>query len=714
MSTGEQQANPSPAAIREEVRKTIHHLKEMAETEPNFDQFCDTVLNRIVKITGAHGALFWQVTGDNVPKLTHQSGRHPNETAREIISHENRQHNNALMEVITKELPMGLTSESFTGPGDPTDPDAQVDESFLMLFTPVYNRTKKCCGTVELLQRGDISPQAQEGYLRFLSQVASLFQQWSEKQAASSSSVATVDQNEPRQTQARQSEVSATTSALSTTSTWSERLEYINETHRSIDQTETCYSIANEARRLLKCDRVSVGKWTGSSCKIVAISSQDRFENRANVVRLLSNVATASVSADSPFWITGSTDGIAPEVAKKINEYLDESHSRTLAVLPLFARPPETPDLEMKSRRNEKTQKLGVIVFEYFDADVLEESIEDDRKLIVGQAELALENARKHGEIFMLPIWKRLGWLQKVLFQDHRAKTITGLVCLSLLMLALIFFPKELKMKIEGVMHPTVRQTVFPQIDKATIREVLIDEREEVTVGQPLLRLVNPDLEIEISSIASEIKSLRAQISNQRSQQALWRGDRQKLQELDMSIQLLNTKMLALADQLELMESKKEFLEIRSPIAGTIITPHPKRRYKNFSVNSSMALLEVADLKGAWQLELKIPEAKVGYVDEAFMESRGEPLDVEFKIGTNPNLNLKGKLPAVASRASPSESGPPEYRAIVKINPDQMEELQKELRSGASVTAKILCGKRSLGFVCFYQVYDYLRTKIFF
>ncbi len=712
MSTGEQQANPSPAAIRDEVRKTLQQLKEMALTEKNFDQFCDTVLARVVKITGAHGALFWQIDADHSPKLTHQSGKHPSQTAKDVLSDENRQHTNAVLEVITKELPMGLTSESFTGPGDPTDPDAHHDETFLMLFTPVYNRTKKCCGTLELLQRGDISPQAQEGYLRFLTQISSLFQQWSEQQAEDSSVTTTAaqrQQNEPN-------EQSATTSALSTTSTWSERLEYINETHSSIDQTETCYSIANEARRLLKADRVSVGKWTGSQCKIVAISSQDRFENRANVVRLLSNVATASVSADSPFWITGSTEGIAPEVAKKINEYLDESHSRTLAVIPLFARPPETPDLEMKSRRNKKAKKLGVVVFEYFDADVAEESIEDDRKLIVGQAELALENARKHGEIFMLPVWKRIGWLQKLLFQDHRAKTMTGLACLGLLMLAMIFFPKELKMKIEGVMHPTVRQTIFPQIDSAIIKDILIDERDKVVANQPLLRMENSDLKIEIESAVSEIDSSNAQINILQAQMSVRRGtqDPNERAQLDMNIQLLKTKMKALKSQLELMRSKQAYLNIVSPIDGTIITPNPKRRYKNFPVNSGMALLEVADLEGAWQLELKIPEAKVGYVDQAFINNKGEPLVVEFKIGTNPNLNLKGTLAAVANRASPSESGPPEYRAVVNIDEEQLKELRKELRSGAGATAKIMCGKRSLGFVCFYQIYDFLRTKIFF
>ncbi len=690
MSTGETQANPSPDAIRDEVRSTIKQLNEMASTETDFDQFCDTVLAKVVKITGAHGALLWQVNGNSIPQLTHQTGRHPNATAKEVLSHENQQHANAVMEVVTKQLPMGLTSEAFTGQADDSSyPNSQRDESFLMLFSPIYNRTKECCGTLELLQRGDISPQAQEGYLRFLTQISQLFQRWHEQQDLS-----------------RLSQKS---------DAWNERIEFISETHRSIDQTEAAYSIANETRRLLNCDRVSVGKWNGRTCKIVAISSQDRFDNRANVVRLLSNVATASVSADSKFWITGSTEGLAPEVTRKINEYLDESHSRTLIVIPLFAQLPSIPDLEMRSRRKEKAQKLGALILEYFDADVQESEIEEDVKLIVSQSEIALENARKHGEIFLLPVWKRLGWLQRLLFRDHRAKTMTGLACLALFTLIMIFFPKELKMKIDGVMHPTVRYTIYAQTD-GVIREILIGERAKVSKGQSLLRLENQDLDMEINSTRYEIESIDHQIDNANSQLASGLKDPSERVEIGMAIDLFQKQRKTLAAQLALMELKKSQHEIVSPIDGTVTTPQLKRRYTDFPAVANFPLLEVVDLDGSWQLELKIPQNKMAYVDEAYKQNPDQLLDVEFKIGTNPNLNLKGTLArsAVDDRGVHSDKGAPDFRAIVEIDPDQLVELQSELRSGAGATAKILCGKRSLGFVCFYQIYDFLRTKIFF
>ena len=686
MSTEQQQQSPTTGEIRDEVRRTLKKLNDLARTEANFDQFCNAVLSDVVKITGAYCGVLWQFDGKTAPKITHKSGDFPHATAADVVAGENKLHFNAIVEVITKELPVGIASEAFTGRSTAEGQPPQATP-FLLLLSPVHDRQKNCRGALELVQRGTISAQAQEGYLRFMTQVAQLFQRWNEHQDLAKLSD---DAN-----------------------AWENRIAFINESHRSIDPEETAYSIANEARRLLKCDRVSVGHWNGRRCKIKAISSQDRFDNRANVVRLLSNVATAAVKADTPLWIVGDTEGIAPEVAKKINEYLDESHSRTLAVIPLMARPPELDDLEMKSKRRPKPRKLGVLVLEYFDADVTEAQIEENSNLIVQQSEIALENARKHSEIFMQPVWKRLGWLQKVLFRDHIAKTITGLIALSILTLVLIFMPWELKMKVDGVMHPTLRRTIFSQ-SEGMIKDVLISEQEVVTRGQALLQIEDPDLETQISTARLEFESIGHQINGLKTKANLPGLERLDRDDIRISIMTASQKAQSLVKQIEILEKKQAYQTVLSPIDGVVITPHPETKLPRMPATRDMALLEVADLTGPWQLELKIPEGRVGYVDHALEDSDDQRLPVEFKIGSNPNLTLKGSLVSVSRRAVPSELGVNEFRAIVEIESEEIEDCRDELRSGVGVTARIFCGEKPSGFVCFYQIIDFLRTKVFF
>ena len=464
MSTGQQQANTEK--LKDEVRQAVRGLAEFSRTADNYGQFCERVLNDIVRITGAHGALLWEMKQPNSPPaLSGFSGQAPDDHARAILSPGNESHTRMLMEVIGKKQPVGISSDAFTGPVDAEAPDNAMP--FLMLFAPVVNRKQDCYGTLELIQRGNIGKSAQEGYLRFLSQIAQLFQRWHEHRDLNQLS-ASADK-------------------------WSHKVDFINEIHQSIDTKETAYAIANEARRLLKADRVSVGKWNGRRCKVIAISSQDRFDNRANVVRKLSKVATSSVAADTKFWITGDTDGIAPEVARKINDYLDESNCRTFAVIPLVKRPDDAPNLEQKKRRREKLVKLGALIVEYFDADVTEDQIADDCGLIVNQSQLALHNAKRHNEIFLAPVWKKLGWVQTFLFRDHFAKTMTGLTALAALVLCMIFLPVELKMNVDGVMHPKVRQNIYAQT-QGTVDDIFIEEDSVVEKGAPLLKLRNVDL----------------------------------------------------------------------------------------------------------------------------------------------------------------------------------------------------------------------------
>ena len=353
------------------------------------------------------------------------------------------------------------------------------------------------------------------------------------------------------------------------------------------------------------------------------------------------------------------------------------------------------------------------MIIEYFDTEVSQDQIADSCELAIGQAESALENARVHSEIFLQPVWKRLGWLQKLLFGDHLAKTITGLCALLLLTALMIWFPKELKMKVDGVMHPTDRKTIFSLTD-GIITEVAVEERSQIRQGDILLQLENADLELQIEETKLQLDSIPHQLVEIDAQLSDNRTDDDDRMKLDGQRSLLEERRSNLEKQLELMKKKQSFLKITSPIDGTVVTSQPQRRLANYPTTANQALLEVADLRGAWQLELKIPQNKIGYVTQAMEAGQDKPLTVEFRIGTNPNLVLAGKLVNVSHRAVASAEGNIEFMAIVEADGEQFSQLGEELRTGAGVTAKIHCGTESLGFVCFYQIYDWLRTRVFF
>ncbi len=678
MSAGESKQADNVESIKSDLRQAVRQLSELSRSDATFDEFTQEILVQLVKLTGAHGALLWQSPGSGgLPRITHKSGSPDFK-----LAIDDQLHRNIVVEVIEKQQPLGIDSETLRGSSGIGL--VSVSTQCLLLFTPVFNRSRDCCGSLELLQRYDISSSAREGYLKFLDRIAELFQRWHEHHDLE--------------------RLSHNADLLATT------LDYVSEVHRSIDFKETAFAIANESRRLLRCDRVSFARWNGSACKVIAVSSQDRFDNRANVIRKLGKLASASVSSNVPLWITGDTSGLAPEMIKRINDYLDESHCRTLAVIPLLKVPEQTAQLEFDPRKRLAPVRLGALIVEFFDADVPEAKIADQIALVRNHAQLASRNALEHDQIFLRPLWKRLGEVNSFLFRDHYAKSLTALAALALLAMFLIFYPAELKMRVNGVMQPTERRNIFAKTE-GVANNVFVDQGDVVEAGATLIELENPDLDIRIEETNGQLK-----IVNQKLQETGTQVGRSGPRENEDSIALwgqipqLESQQANLKKRLDLMHSKKAMQTITSPIAGTVVTWDAKKRLTDLPISTNQYVLSIADFKGQWQAELRIPQNQVGYVVDAIEKNDGEDLDVEFRIATNPNLLVKGKLVRLADRTDLGQSGVPEFRAIVDAD---ISEIQ-DLRPGAGLTAKIHCGRRPLGFVWFYQVIDFLRTRVFF
>ncbi len=676
MSTGESKQTYTAEDVKAEVRQTVAQLSELSRSNVSFDEFCQTVLTKIVKLTGGHAALLWQSPAANETRITHRACRPELD-----LPAENRAHETVVHRVIESQQPVAIASESL-----PNDISPLADSgAYLILAAPVYNRKKACCGALELLQRRDISESAQQGYLKFLARIAELFPRWHENQELSR-----LNQN-----------------AESMAST----LDFVTEIHRSIDIDETAFAIANEARRVLASDRVSIARWTGSKCKIIAVSSQDRFDNRANVIRKLADVATSSVSIETPFWVTGETEGFAPKIANRINDYMDESHCRTLAVIPLLQQPEETVDQQFKPGLRPQPRKLGAMIIEFFDADVKEASIAEPCKLVTEHAELALANATDHSDIILLPVWTRMGRLQKFLFRDHFTKTMTGIAALFVVLMLLLFFPKELQMRVNGVMQPQLRKNLFAQTE-GIIREVHIDHGSIVKKGDLLIVMENQDLDMQIAQEEFQLETIEEEIKMTNVLLA-----RQTDLPLEDSIALgnklttLEKQKSSKEKQLDLMLKKRSLQKLYSPIDGTVVLWEARKRLEDLPVDANQYVLEIAALDGDWQLELDIPQNKIGYVSNALSKNPDHQLKTEFRVATNPNLPQEGELVRIADRAElSSTTGTPHFRAIVDAHITDLS----SLRPGSGVTARINCGKRSLGFVWFYQVIDFFRTQVFF
>jgi hypothetical protein len=119
--------------------------------------------------------------------------------------------------------------------------------------------------------------------------------------------------------------------------------------------------------------------------------------------------------------------------------------------------------------------------------------------------------------------------------------------------------------------------------------------------------------------------------------------------------------------------------------------------------------MSVANVDGAWILELQIPDDRAGYVLAAAEES-ADKLAVSFMLATEPSVTHQGRLDQIAGVSETIDEQGPTTTAIASIDRAAIP----QLRPGATVTAKIDCGKRSIGYVWLHDVIDVFRTRVIF
>ncbi len=657
--------------VKSEVRQTIEELRALARAAIPFDQFCQTLLSKVVPLTGAYGAIIWQLNGQQGFVPIHGFG-----PRFQLFAAPNPEHQQLLAEVARKQQPLSVASESVS--------DDPATNNVLLIAVPILDRQNRIWGSLELIQRGEINEETQAGYVKFTSQLATLFARWQE-------------QHDLR-------------TASSTEDQWVERLTFIREIHKSVDLPETAFSIANETRRLLHADRVGLAIESSGKYTLQAVSSQDRFDNRANVVKQLNRLITASINSSTPLWLTGDTSSLPPKLAGFVNEYLDEAHSRTFAIIPLLATVAVKSNNELQRKKIQEPKKIGGLVIEFFDQEIPQAQIEADLKLINEEAGRALSNAMVTHEVFLLPLWRTLGKLRDNLWANYRNRTIAGLMALGMTIGLLGFYPASMKLKVDGVLQPQVRENLFAELD-GVVKQVHFDHGETVKAGDLLITLRSEVLEQRRLEIIGQIDTLEKQIENLKNQlltqQSITENDRIAMSG---NFDQLTIQRDGLLEMRQLLEQQMEALLIYSPIDGVVMTWDAKRRLENLPILANQPLLSIANLAGPWQVELLIPQNKVGYIQVAQLEQDNPHLPADFLLTTNPNVRHQGTLAAISDRAEANEQGLTEFRAIVDIVSMDIE----QPKAGAGVTARIDCGKQSLGFVWFYQVYDFLRTRVFF
>jgi multidrug efflux pump subunit AcrA (membrane-fusion protein) len=677
---------------RLQIQTLINEIQQLARQNLAPGQFYSEFLNRVVQAVAAVGGVIW-TTGEN-GQLSLQYQLNLQQIGVMQDEEKNKRHSRLLYKVLGNPDVAGgkgLLIPPHSGFGED---EASNPTDYLLVFGPMRTDLEMV-GLVELFQRPDTAPQVQQGYLRFLVQMCELAGDF-------------LKSHQLRHFSDRQV-------------LWAKLEEFTRTVHSSLNPLETAYTISNEARRLIECDRVSVALRKGSRCTIEAISGQDVFDKRSNTVRLLGRLASAVVKTREPVWYSGDTRDLAPQVEDAVQEYVDEAHSKMIAVLPL-GRPKPHEDAE-KHEKEDAEGPIGALIVEQIEDNRMPPAMAQRIDVVCQHSSVALANAMEHQNLFLMPVWRAIGKSTVVVKARTLPKTILVVVAVLAVLVTLFVWPKDFDLHAKGTLEAVSRKDVFARADGRVTefgKDVdgnEIKEGSRVKKGQLLLKL-------DSTTVANQVKEIEGQldIERQHVHDLDFKQHQSQNYKPDEHIELMGQlneakhKVTSLEAQLKVLQDKLDDLEIRSPIDGQIVTWDLKNRLQDRPVQQGQSLMRIAETNGEWELVLRMSEDRMGHIMRAAKDAadkRHEPLKVSYILATQPGTTQYGTVKKIMDSAEILEKDEGNVVEIV-VAIDKKDINEADLRAGAGVNGRVNCGRVSLGYYWFHDVFAFIQSKILF
>ena len=694
---------------KKQIRALVNEIAALGKSGAPAEEYYPQFLQRVITALAAVGGAIWLLDQEKNLRLQYQINM--TESLLEPEGEERGRHERLIRRAALSSQsllvpPFSGTTEG-QGEGNPT--------KYLLVLAPLQH-DREVDGLIEVFQRPEAAPATQQGYLRFLQQMAELAGEWIKNERLAHFSDRQI--------------------------LWQQADNFARQAHESLDLKETAYIVANEGRRLIGCDRVSVAIQKGRHCRVMAISGQDTIENRSNIVSSLNKLASRVVAAGEPLWHDGTPEDLPPQIEEALEEYVDQSYGRHIAVLPLRepmragSQEPTGAAGAIDRDGAHRGETIGALIVEQIESNLPHDVFHTRVNLVYEHGTRAIANARSHNNLFLMPLWRTLGKLSWLVRAQTLPKTLAAAGALVIALLGLTFIPMEMELEANGTLEADKSAHVFAPFDGIVKigPASLLEGGQKVTQGDLLFKLDNPELDLKIIELQGELDRAvqeQASVASQLSMVTKRDYDAVELTKLRGEEIRLQTEIETLTESLALRKKQRDELQVVAPINGVVTTWNLKKMLDNRPVVTGQVLLDIADLSQPLHLLLRMPDKRMSYLEQrlARWQSGDEPLHVDFILASQPDTTYYGFLDhgSIEKRSHNDKDEGLVVRMKVKPDAAFFEALRalggaaaqgdgnadKDLRLGAKVIADVHVGKRASGYVLGHEVYEWL-CKFFF
>jgi biotin carboxyl carrier protein len=430
---------------------------------------------------------------------------------------------------------------------------------------------------------------------------------------------------------------------------------------QAIDATDSVdasgRAIVNHLRRLVDCEQVAFCHFDPKTKqpKLIAVSDVEQLDETTPVNRAIIAACRDTISRNSTSVFPKPDSA---ESLPELEQYCRASRLGSVTVIPLHNRDHETMGSILVAGEPQKLCQPKV-------TDYLQAVCD----MISGHLAMALKANQGIAQRAKSSLFSSL---------KTNAARKAAIVLAGALLAMLI--PLPYNVGCECQLEPVIRRFVAAPYD-GILEQTFAENGQVVEANQLLARMDGRTLRIELSGVQAEFDAAK-----KRRDSALATGD-------VAQSHIARSEMKRHQSQMELLNRRLENLEVKSPIAGIIVSGDLEKA-QGAPLETGQTLFEVGPLK-EMVAEVQVPESEIRFVEAG--------QSVKIKLNAYPFQTFQGIVKHIHTR---SEILTDQNVFVAEVI---MENTNGKLKPGMAGSAKIKTGWSPLGWNLFHNAWEKAR-----
>jgi len=293
------------------------------------------------------------------------------------------------------------------------------------------------------------------------------------------------------------------------------------------------------------------------------------------------------------------------------------------------------------------------------------------------------------------------GFIRRMGHSIRTRATLFFLTSVTAIVLALALIPATFEVSCRGNLQPVEQQFILAPSHGTVI--FACENEQSIRAGDPVVTLHNAQLGLEESRLRGEIRTSQAKLQSLQADRSNSTGQR------FTSEAEVQQQFIGLTQQLEILQKELQVLKVTAQIDGTVYLNDLTRDLVRTTVQPGQSLMHLVNPNGEWYVQLRIPDKVIRHILLA-SDNGDDELAVRLILRTDPSVVFDGHVSSIGSASEIDVRNELTVPATATFESDS----KMDLRPGSEVLAKIDCGQRSLGFVLFREVIEFVQSRILF